>query len=96
MTMVTLLSPPGSELTTYEGGAAAGCRLGIDKDGAQRHQLVGRDLSVRADLSRVIAVYGPGVYSVLVWGRIGGEAAVLSEYSIFHGIDPPGAYAQYR
>ena len=63
---------------------------------AREWEVTGQAFSVRADLSRVIAVYGPGVYSVLVWGRIGGEAAVLSEYSIFHGIDPPGAYAQYR
>ena len=63
---------------------------------AREWEVTGQAFSVRADLSRVIAIYGPGVYSVVLWGRIAGENVVLSEYAIFHGIDPPEGYAQYR
>lgn len=56
----------------------------------------GQEFAVNADLSEVLAVYGPGVYSVVVWGQIDGEQAVISEYSIFHEIEPPGGYERYR
>ena len=51
--------------------------------------------SVKADLSDVLAVHGPGVYTIIVWGIIGGESAVVSEYSIFHGVTPPDTYGPY-
>ena len=49
-------------------------------------------LSVKADLSDVLANHGEGVYSLIVWGKIGEEDVVISEYSIFHGITPPDTY----
>ena len=52
----------------------------------------GSVFSVRADLSEVLARHGPGVYTLIVWGTIGGDPVVISEYSIFHKTDPPGAY----
>ena len=48
--------------------------------------------TVRADLSKVVGKYGPGVYTILVWARLMGEDNVVSEYSIFHEITPPGTY----
>ncbi len=50
--------------------------------------------SVNADLSDLIAKHGDGVYTILVWGNIGGERAVISEYSILHGVTPPDTYSQ--
>ena len=52
----------------------------------------GESFSVRADLSDLIAQHGDGVYTILVWGKLGIEDKVISEYSIFHGITPPDTY----
>ncbi len=52
--------------------------------------------SVTADLSDLIAQHGDGVYTILVWGKIGGEDVVISEYSIFNGVTPPDPYADER
>ena len=49
--------------------------------------------SVKADLSDVLADHGEGVYSLVVWGRIGDDRLVISEYSIFHGTTPPDTYS---
>lgn len=49
--------------------------------------------SVKADLSDVLMEHGDGVYSLIVWGNIGSERVVISQYSIFHGITPPDTYA---
>ena len=43
----------------------------------------GREFSVRADLNVLLSKYGNGVYSLAVWGNIGDERLVISEYSIF-------------
>ena len=51
-----------------------------------------RDFTIAADLSDVIAKHGTGVYSLVVWGGIYGADAVISQYSIFHGVTPPDAY----
>ncbi len=47
---------------------------------------------VEADISKVLGKYGEGVYSLMVWGHVGGESDVISEYSIFYGITPPYTY----
>ena len=49
---------------------------------------------MKADLEYLIAKYGDGVYTIMVWGNIGGEQTVISEYSIFHGVTPPAIYGQ--
>ena len=51
--------------------------------------------ALEADVSNVLNKYGAGVYSVMVWGEIDGERAVISEYSIFHGITPPDTYTPH-
>ncbi len=38
---------------------------------------------VRADLSDLLAEHGTGIYSLTVWGVIGGENVVISQYSMF-------------
>ena len=49
--------------------------------------------SVTADIEDLLMAHGEGVYTMnVLWGKIDGEDAVISEYSIFHGITPPDAY----
>ena len=52
-----------------------------------------RELSVRADVSRLLARYGVGVYTITLWATIGGDSVPVSDYSIFYGMDPPSTYA---
>ena len=49
-------------------------------------------LVLEADLEDLLERHGAGVYSIIMWGRIGGEDVVVSEYSIFHGITVPDTY----
>lgn len=49
--------------------------------------------TVQADISAVLDQHGPGVYSLMVWGKIGGEAEPISQYAIFHEVAPPSAYS---
>ena len=54
----------------------------------------GERFSVTANINEVLKEHRRGgVYTVVVWGDIDGERAVISEYSIFHGITPPDTYA---
>ena len=53
----------------------------------------GASFAVRANISDLLRQRGSGVYSVTVWGTIDGVRAVISEYSIFHGITPPDTYS---
>ena len=61
---------------------------------ASRLQTQGRDFEAQASIQIVLERYGPGVYSIIVWGDLAGhdEPVVISEYSIFHQIDPPTTY----
>ena len=54
----------------------------------------GTFFSVKADIRNVLAIHGPGVYSIIVWGWHQGDGATLpvSEYSIFHGIATVDTY----
>ena len=47
-------------------------------------------------VSDLLARYGSGVYSLIIWGRIDGEDVVISEHSIFHGVVPPDTYSSDR
>ena len=51
-----------------------------------------KTISATANIDEVLKEHGDGVYTILVWGKIGGERAIISEYSIFHGITPPDTY----
>ena len=44
---------------------------------------------IEADLGEILAAYGKGVYTVVLWAKLGGDDVTVSEYSIFHGIAPP-------
>ncbi len=55
-------------------------------------QVSGGKFSVAADLNDILDTHGPGVYTVVLWGLLDGEAEVISEYSIFHGIPRPVGY----
>ena len=52
----------------------------------------GASFEVTADIGGLLSRYGNGVYTVLMWGALGGEDLVISEYSIFHGVTPPDTY----
>ena len=41
---------------------------------------------VTADITDILAVHGPGVYTVLVWGTLDGEMEIISTYSVFHEV----------
>ena len=60
---------------------------------AMEWRAAGDSFSVKADLNDVIEEHGAGVYTILVWGKSGGEDVVISEYSIFHGITPADTYS---
>lgn len=63
---------------------------------AREFAVNGNKFSVRADIGEVLSMNGDGVYSIVVWGLIDGEEAVISEYSIFHGVTPPDTYSPGR
>ena len=48
--------------------------------------------SVKADVRDLLTENGTGVYKLILWGDIGSERAVISEYAIFHGVTPPDGY----
>ena len=47
---------------------------------------------VEADINETLEEYGPGVYTVAIAAPVNGQRAWISEYSIFHEIDPPDTY----
>ena len=49
----------------------------------------GASFEVTADIDDLLLQYGEGVYTVVVWGPLGGRQIPLSRYSIFYGITPP-------
>ena len=52
----------------------------------------GTNFSVAADISELLTKYGPGVYTILLWGKVDGEDVPISEYSIFYEVVPPDTY----
>lgn len=60
---------------------------------AQEWTAQGESFAVAADLSDVLRSHGDGVYTIAVWGTIDGNNEVISQYSIFHGVAPPGGYS---
>lgn len=60
---------------------------------AKKWQVANDTFAVEANLSKVLRKHGDGVYTILVWGKVDGEDAVISEYSIFVGVTPPDTYS---
>ena len=56
----------------------------------------GAAFSVVADIRGLLSEHGPGVYTVLLWGEIGGEDVPVSQYSMFHRVTPPDTYDSAR
>ena len=52
----------------------------------------GDEFSVSANIGRMLDIWGDGVYTIVLRATIDGEAGVLSQYSIFHGVTPPDTY----
>ena len=50
------------------------------------------DFSVKANISELLSKYGPGVYSLVLWSEVGGDEVPISQYSIFHQVEPPDTY----
>ena len=59
---------------------------------AKEWRVGSESFTVRANVEDVLSQFGKGVYTIMVWGTIDGEDAVISEYSIFHGVTPPDTY----
>ena len=56
----------------------------------------GTYFAVKADISEILNRHGDGVYSILVWGDNRGAGLIISEYSMFHGVEPPDTYHPNR
>ena len=54
------------------------------------------NFSVTANVSGLLAEHGAGVYTLLLWGEMGGEKVPVSRYSIFHEVTPPDTYNPHR
>lgn len=52
----------------------------------------GTSFAMKADISKILQRHGDGVYSLMLWGKVNGDDAVISQYSIFHGATPPDTY----
>ena len=52
----------------------------------------GTSFAMKADISKILQRHGAGVYSLMLWGKVANEDAVISQYSIFHGVTPPDTY----
>lgn len=59
---------------------------------ASRWDVLDTAFSVTVDIRETLREHREGVYTIVVWGPIGGESAVISKYSIFYGITAPDTY----
>ena len=50
---------------------------------AKHWDVSGTAFNIDVDLNEIISKYGKGVYTVVIWAKIGNEPAVISNYSIF-------------
>lgn len=58
-----------------------------------KHFTVQHDtFTIEADVGWILHQRGPGVYTISVWASVGGEDAVVAEYSIFYEIERPDTY----
>ena len=60
--------------------------------GASVWKVYANDFEVVADVGDALEKQGPGVYTVRVWAILNEESLLISEYSIWHGIERPGGY----
>ena len=55
-------------------------------------QLDGDRFAISADIGDVLDAYGPGVYTMTLFGVLDGAVTPISEYAIFHGVPQPTGY----
>ena len=63
---------------------------------ASKWTALGTNFSVTGNISKLLSKHGPGVYTILLWGYVDGEKAAISQYSIFHQVNPPDTYNPER
>ena len=61
---------------------------------ASRWRTDDSEFAVVADIASVLKAHGPGVYSLIVWVPVNGVDTPISQYSIFHEVQPPGGYGK--
>ena len=66
--------------------------LVVQKIKMSRFELNGDRFAISADMGRVLETEGPGVYEVIIFGVVGGDGVLISEYAIFHDIPQPTGY----
>ena len=59
---------------------------------ASKWDVSANSFDVKADISDLLDKHGKGVYTVVLWANLGSERDVVSQYSIWVGIDPPDTY----
>ena len=59
---------------------------------ASKWTATGTNFAVTADIGELLTKYGPGVYTILLWGKVGGEDVPISQYSMFYEVEPPDTY----
>ena len=52
----------------------------------------GNSIRLTANLRDVLDENGAGVYTLVLWGLIGGEPVVVAQYPVFHGVTLPDTY----
>ncbi len=50
---------------------------------AERWEVTPNKISISADISDLVAEYGEGVYSIVIWADVDGDDVPISEYAIF-------------
>ena len=74
------------------GNEAWGTQATVGWQTASGWKVIGRRFRVSADMSGLLKERGPGVYTVLVFQRIGDTTRRVAEHSIFHRVTTPRAY----
>ena len=59
---------------------------------ASEWSVVGHRFSIVVDIGEVLDSHGPGIYTMILFGKISGTEEIISEYSIFYDIPAPSGY----
>ena len=59
---------------------------------ASKWRIGSTEFHITASVDKVLKEHGPGVYTVFLWGIVGSDTEVISEYSIFHETPRPSGY----
>ncbi|MCY4490703.1 MAG: hypothetical protein OXC46_04460 [Thaumarchaeota archaeon] len=53
---------------------------------AEEWESTQNSLTITSNISTTLLEYGPGVYTVLIWGVVKGDGVIISTYSLFYNI----------